>query len=137
MKEFAKSFASLGLGMSIFSLPLLSEILQPDDGDEPKGAATRAVDSITVAAVDQLGPTLRATFRVLDNVQRGMTALAFNALLAFGMDRRNELTGEPPPRGNRSQSVGRPEHGSAPEPVGAHAGAEKTAPVAIRIRRQW
>jgi hypothetical protein len=134
MKEFAKSFVSLGLGMSIFSLQLLSEMLQPNEGDGPKGAPTRALDSITDATVDQLGPTLRATFRVLDNVQRGMTAVAFNALLAFGRDRRNELTSETRPHRNRSRSVRRQKHG-APEPEGAQAGAEN-APVAIRIRRQ-
>ena len=129
MKEFAKSFASLSLGMSILGFQLLGEILTPHEEDEAKGAATRALDSITDATIDQLGPTLRVAFRVFDNVQRGITAVAFESLVLYANDRRNG-------HAVHSSPIGRRKRGVTPEPERARAATEMNAPVAIKIRRQ-
>ena len=64
MKEFAKSLSGFTLGMSLFSLQLLVDMLEPSE-------TARALDSVTHAATDQLGSTFRAAFRALDNAQRG------------------------------------------------------------------
>jgi hypothetical protein len=135
MKEFAKSFASLSLGMSILGFQLLGQLLTPNEEDEPKGPATRALDSVTDATVDQLGPTLRATFRALDNVQRGLTAVAFNSLLPFAHDDSNELSYETGTQPVPAWSIDR--RTATSERNQARTAGEKNSPVAIKIRRQW
>lgn len=99
MKEFVKSLSSLTLGMSVFGVQLLADMFELTPADEytraeQKAAATRALDSVAHAAVDQCGPVLRGTFYALDNLQRGMTALAFNVLSALRSDRPTQLADE-------------------------------------------
>jgi hypothetical protein len=84
MKEFVQSFTSLTLGLSVFSLQLLGDMLTPAGPGAHKAPATGALDSVTHATAEQFGSTLRATFRALDNVQRGATSLTFNILWPFG-----------------------------------------------------
>ena len=80
MKELVTSFSRLTLSMSVFSVQLLSDLVKPEDGPGRKTPAVRALDAVSGSAVDQFDPTLRATFQALDNVQRGVTSLAFGLL---------------------------------------------------------
>ena len=80
MKEFVTSFSRFMLSMPVFGLQLMSDLLRPDDPPGRKGPAVRALDAVADSAVEQLDPSLRSAFRALDNVQRGVTSLAFSVL---------------------------------------------------------
>jgi hypothetical protein len=49
MKEFVQSFTSLTLGLSVFSLQLLGDMLTPVGPGAHQAPATRALDSVTHA----------------------------------------------------------------------------------------
>lgn len=83
MREFVKSVSSLGLGMSFLGLQLMQDMLTPSGEGERKSPATRTLDSVVNATAEQFGSTLRATFRAVDNVQRGITGIAFDALWPY------------------------------------------------------
>ena len=84
MREFVKSFSSLMLAMSLFSLKQAQNAASPRDPGEGRGPAEKAMDSVTNATVNQFGETLRSTFHALDNVQRGVVGLGFALLFPFG-----------------------------------------------------
>ena len=69
--------------MSLFALKQFENIATPRDRGERRGPGVKSLDALTNATVDQLGETLRSTFRTLDNVQRGIVGLGFNMFLPF------------------------------------------------------
>jgi hypothetical protein len=75
MTEFLKSFSSLSLALSLFPLKQIENILTPRNHKDQHGPATKAMDAITSAVLDQFGGTLEATFSALDNLQRGAIAV--------------------------------------------------------------
>jgi hypothetical protein len=83
MREFAKSFASLGLAMSLFAFKQLENIATPTERAERRGPAVKSLDAVTNATVNQLGETMGSAFRVIDNVQRGIIGLGFSMFLPF------------------------------------------------------
>jgi len=95
MREFFQSCTTLAFSLSLLSLKLVDDVTSMD-GDEFRGAATRAVEAVSGAAVDQLGPRLRSTFRNLNDVQRGVVGIMFDlslALAASGVRRLADETG--------------------------------------------
>jgi hypothetical protein len=102
MREFAKSFTSLYLAMSLFAIKQVQNVVTPRPRGQRRGPATKALDAVTNATVDQFGETLRSTFRMFDNVQRGVLGLGFNMFIPFlssigsasGREARREETGE-------------------------------------------
>lgn len=88
MREFVKSVSSFGLGMSFLGLQLMQDMLTPREEGERKSPATRTLDSVVNATAEQFGSTLRATFRAVDNVQRGITGIAFDALWPYNASQR-------------------------------------------------
>jgi hypothetical protein len=91
MQEFIKSSSSLMLALSLFGVKQIENIVTPRDRDEHHSPATKAMNSVTNATIDQFGETLRSTFRTLDNVQRGVVALSFQAFLPFlGRNREDQ-----------------------------------------------
>ena len=87
MREFFQSCTTLAFSLSLLGLELTDEITSMDSG-RVRTAATRAVDAVSNAAAGQLGPRLGATFRSLNDVQRGMAGMMFDFSLAFA---RNTL----------------------------------------------
>ena len=83
MREFTKSLLSYSLALSLFGLKQMQNLLTAADRDERRGPATKSFDALTNAATDQLGETTYSAFRVLDNVQRGLVALAFSFFNPF------------------------------------------------------
>jgi hypothetical protein len=75
MTEFLKSFSSLSLALSLFPLKQIENILTPPNYEGQDGPATKAMDGITKAVLDQFDGTLEATFSALDNLQRGTIAI--------------------------------------------------------------
>jgi hypothetical protein len=102
MREFAKSFSSLALAMSLFAFKQVENIATPRDRGERRGPTVKSLDAVTNATVNQFGETLRATFRTIDNVQRGIIGLGFNMFLPFlssigsasASETRRELRGD-------------------------------------------
>lgn len=84
MKEFVTSLSSLTLSMSVFGLQVLADVVRSDGTDRRQAPAVKALDAVSGSAVAQFDPSLRAAFRVLDTVQRGVTSIAFCALRRAG-----------------------------------------------------
>jgi hypothetical protein len=83
MREFTKSMGSLMLALSLFGLKQMQNIVTPRERGARRGPGAKAFDSVTHATTDQFGETLRATFRVMDNVQRSVIGLTFGMFLPF------------------------------------------------------
>ena len=92
MKEFITSATSLALSMGVFGLQVISDVMRNDEAPGRKTPAVRALDAVSDSAVDQFGPSLRATFRALDNIQRGITSMAFSTMSPL----MSEMPGENP-----------------------------------------
>src|SRR5437868_13103516 len=84
MREFVKSCLSLGVATSLFPLKQLENMITPTQRGEYKGPATKAMDAVVNATVDQFGGTLRSTFSAIDNMQRGLVGMGFDMLWPFG-----------------------------------------------------
>jgi hypothetical protein len=80
MKEFVQAVSSFTLGMSFLGLKLATEMLIPTERGERRGPATKTLDSVAHATSQQFGPTLRATYRAVDNIQRGIAGIMYEAL---------------------------------------------------------
>lgn len=80
MREFFQSCSTLAFTMSLLSVELMDRITLMEEG-ELKGPATKALDAVSNAAVDQLGPRLHSTFRSLNDVQRDVVGIMFDLSL--------------------------------------------------------
>jgi len=88
MQDLLKSFGSLSLALTLFGLRQGENIFY-SDRPARRSQATISMDSLTAVTIQQLGSgPLRATFDALDNVQRGMIALAANVLWPTGGESR-------------------------------------------------
>lgn len=93
MKEFTKSLSSFTLGMSFFGLKQLQNLMTPTERGEDRSPATKAMDSVTQATVDQFDGTLRSAFHAVDNIQRGAIGLASYFLWPFSSNRQSDESG--------------------------------------------
>jgi len=91
MREFFQSCASLAFSMSLLTVEMLDNIAWMDR-DELRGSATKAVDAVSGAAVDQLGPRLQSTFRALNDIQRGAVGIMFDVSLQFARNTLDRFT---------------------------------------------
>src|SRR5450631_2041544 len=93
MREFFQSCTTFAFTMSLLSVELMDKITSMESG-EFKGAATKALDTVSNAAVDQLGPRLRSTFRGLNDVQRAVVGIMFDLSLELARNSLHRLAGE-------------------------------------------
>jgi hypothetical protein len=93
MREFFQSCTTLAFTMSLLSVELMDRITSMESGDF-KGGATKALDAVSNAAVDQLGPRLRSTFRGLNDVQRAVVGIMFDLSFEFARNSLNRLADE-------------------------------------------
>ena len=70
---------------------------------EFKSSATKTLDAVSDAAVAQLGPRLRSTFRGLNDIQRGFVGIMFDLSLDFAKYTLNSLTDESDQDRNRGR----------------------------------
>jgi len=82
MGEITKSLASYWLAVSLFSVQQIDNLLQAD-GELAERRSTRALETVVDATTEQLGDSLRTTFRMLDDLQRGVIGLTFGLLNPF------------------------------------------------------
>jgi hypothetical protein len=83
MRDFVKSFSSMGLALALFGVKQIENVVTPRDRGQRRGPATKAMDAVTNATVDQFDETLYSTFRMMDNLQRGLIGLSFSLVLPF------------------------------------------------------
>ena len=80
MREFVKSFFSLGIAVSLFPLKQTQNLLNALDSGEPRDAPTQAMDAVRDAIVGDLGGPLHSAFTTLDKVQRAAVEMGFGVL---------------------------------------------------------
>lgn len=83
MRDLTKSMFSYGWAMSVFGMQQMMNLLNPRDGMQKTAEALQHVAS---AAANELGGTLNGTFRVGDDMQRGMVDLMFGAGMGGMLD---------------------------------------------------
>jgi hypothetical protein len=90
VREFIKSFFSLGLAASLFPLKQMENMLTPTERGEHKGPAAKAMDAVANATVEQFGGVLRGTFSAIDNVQRGLVNIGCDMMWPSGSGNRRK-----------------------------------------------
>jgi hypothetical protein len=71
MRDFTKSMMSYSWATSMFSLQQMLNLLTPQ-GRDPTAKVTEAFNNVTAAVVEQLGDTMKETFRIGDRMQQEM-----------------------------------------------------------------
>jgi hypothetical protein len=71
MRDFTKSMMSYSWAQSMFSLQQMLNLLTPQ-GRDPTAKVTEAFNNVTAAVVEQLGDTMKETFRIGDRMQQEM-----------------------------------------------------------------
>jgi hypothetical protein len=100
MREFFQSCSTFAFTMSLLSVELIDKITSMGSG-ELRDAPTKALDAVSNAAVDQLGPRLRSTFRGLNEVQRAVAGIIFDLSLDFARNGLDLLADEGGPDPHR------------------------------------
>ena len=91
MRDFVQSCTTLAFSISLLGLELVDDVTFMDS-HEFRGAATRAVDSVSKAALDHVGPRLRFTFNALNDIQRGVVGIMFDTSVAMARAVVNRLS---------------------------------------------
>ncbi len=104
MREFTKSMMSYTWAMSMFGVQQMVNLLTPQGGRQ-NHPATDAFNNVSQCTVEEMGDAMRATFRVGDNIQRGLVDLTFGVLTLGaanrGGGRRDGWSGPSPGGGGR------------------------------------
>jgi hypothetical protein len=91
MREFTKSMMSYTWATSVFSLQQMVNLLRPQ-GQRQSHPATDAFNNAAQRTAEQMGDTMRSTFRAGDQIQRGMVDAMFG-VLTLGMSGRGGQAG--------------------------------------------
>jgi hypothetical protein len=83
MRDLTKSMFSYGWAMSVFGMQQMMNMLNPRDGMQK---TAEAMQNVASAAANELGGTLKGTFRVGDDMQRGMVDMMFGAGMGGMLD---------------------------------------------------
>ena len=86
MREFTKSMLSYTWATSVFGVQQMINLVTPQ-GSRPQHPATEAFNNATKCAADEFGDAMRATFRLGDNLQRGMVDVLFGVATLGMFDR--------------------------------------------------
>jgi hypothetical protein len=84
MRDLTKSMMSYGWAMSVFGVQQMVNLMFPST--DAWGKATKSFNDVTQATADTLDSTLKATFRVGDNVQSGLVDMMFGGFMSAGLD---------------------------------------------------
>jgi hypothetical protein len=86
MREFTKSMMSYTWGMSLFGVQQMVNVMRPPQQGQ-QHPATEAFNNVAQCTVEQMGDAVRSTYRIGDNVQRGMVDVMFS-VFSLGMFNR-------------------------------------------------
>jgi hypothetical protein len=92
MRELFQSCTTLAFSMSLLSVELIDKIISMERR-EFRGAAN-ALEAVSNAAVDQLGPRLRSTFGGVNDIQRSVVGMVFDISLNLAKNTVNRLAEE-------------------------------------------
>lgn len=79
MRDLTKSIASFSWAMSVFGAQQLANMMRPQ-------AAGAGLDAVTKATENQLGDAFKSTYKMGDQMQRGMVDMAFQMMGPEGWD---------------------------------------------------
>jgi hypothetical protein len=91
MRDFTKSMFSFSWALSLFGVQQVANLMMAQAPDRTRNKAAEAFDCVTRATEDQLGDTLKETFKAADKLQRGMVDMMFGAWMS-----RDRMTGMSP-----------------------------------------
>src|SRR5437016_3619141 len=80
MRELTKSMLSYTWAVSVFGVQQAANLFTTGNG-KPLSKATAAFNQVTAATLDQMGDTMRATFRAGDQLQRGVVDLVLGGMM--------------------------------------------------------
>jgi hypothetical protein len=80
MRELTKSMLSYTWAVSMFGVQQMTNLFASGNG-KPLSKATAAFNQVTGATLEQMGDTMRATFRAGDQLQRGMVDLMLGGFM--------------------------------------------------------
>lgn len=83
MREFTKSMLSYTWATSVFGMQQMINLVTPQ-GSRAQHPATEAFNNATKCSTDEFGDAMRATYRLGDNLQRGMVDAMFS-IATLGM----------------------------------------------------
>jgi hypothetical protein len=113
MREFAKSAVSCAWAMSVFGIQQVLNVFAPGaDGQGSKAA--EAFDKLTEVTTQEMGDSLRITFRLADKLQRGVVDLVCSVP---SLDAVSSVVNRPPaPSSNQPAPVTSSVQGWGPMP---------------------
>jgi hypothetical protein len=120
MRELAKSMLGYSWAVSMFGVQQVTNLLMPGNG-KPMAKATDAFNQVTAATLDQLGDTMRATFRAGDQLQRGIVDMMLGGFMMGPCNPERWMGGSNDP--GRPQNTAGVGHGGSPS-----AGTAATGP---------
>jgi hypothetical protein len=97
MRDFTKSMFSFSWALSLFGVQQMANMMMAQAPDRSRSKATEAFDCVTRATEEQLGDTLKETFKAADKLQRGMVDMMFGAWMT-----RDRMTGASPENGQET-----------------------------------
>jgi hypothetical protein len=80
MHEFTKSMFSFSLGMSLFGVEQLANILSSPNAHQPTSRTVAAFNAVTHTTEEQFGSVISEVFRAGDQLQRSLVDLMFGVL---------------------------------------------------------
>jgi len=86
MREFTKSILSYTWATSVFGVQQMINLVTPQ-GSRQQHPATEAFNNITRCSTEEFGDAMRATYRLGDNLQRGMVDVFFSVATLGMFDR--------------------------------------------------
>jgi hypothetical protein len=78
IRDLTKSMTSFSWAMSLFGVQQMTNLLMPQSPSQPTHRTTAAFNSVTQAAEEQLGQTLKEVYKAGDQLQKGATDLMMN-----------------------------------------------------------
>lgn len=78
MRELTKSVLSFSWAMPLYGMKQILNLSFPRDMSRPFDQAAEGFESVTDAARDQMGATIKGLFDAGDRIQRGMVDLMFS-----------------------------------------------------------
>lgn len=86
MRELTKSILSFSWAMPLYGMRQMLNLSFPRDMSRPFDQAAEGFESVTEAARDQMGATIKGLFDAGDRIQRGMVDLMFSFIPSGALD---------------------------------------------------
>jgi hypothetical protein len=119
VREFFQSCTTLAFSMSLLGVELMDNMTSMKRR-EFKGSATHAIDAVSNAAVEQLGPRLRSAFRGINDVQRAVVGIVFDLSSDLARTSLNWLADDNPVEPHQKSASQSSDRNSGQNRLGRH-----------------